>query len=353
MRALLPLLLTLALTACGGGSTTSSTSAPPPSTDTPLVATVKTASMTAMIHDDVISADAYYVPGITVGAIGAGVDLGIPELPNLSAAERAGGFALITAAKTGADIQDLNVSRVILVKDSISTELAPGSFRLVPVNNTKNQMGLLLPDGLDATYLAIAFLDSARQTVWLGVHLHPGNPGYRTYSQGQFTGESTEARYQPVLSYQHDAGGAASALATLLRKAGANVSETDAINGMMTYGETDKILARKGFSLLDMKLYLTALNLSSAGYTLTAIDSDLASLRADSSARILLPVTLFGVTHFAIQTALDSQYLYLASPLFGDVAVPRAELDAVWPDNGSGRVAFVLWTPADWVMPAI
>ena len=55
----------------------------------------------------------------------------------------------------------------------------------------------------------------------------------------------------------------------------------------------------------------------------------------------------------AIQTALDSQYLYLASPLFGDIAVPRAELDAVWPDNGSGRVAFVLWTPADWVMPAI
>ncbi len=340
MRLPLPLLFALMLAACGGGSPSASAPVVP---EQVLVSAVESAPTTLNVGDAVLAADAYFVPQAAEGDFG----IHAPAAPSLGRAQRAGGVVLISASSAAADIRDIDIRRVVSVTGDDSVEFAPDAFLMYPLGDATNRVALLLPEGLDADYLAIEIAAPAGQQVWLGAHLRPGRQVYRTYAQEQFTGESSGAPYQPVLRAQIDYSGASASLATALLKFGMAASEDAAIEGMFTYGEIDKIVERRGFSLLDMKRYLAALGLDSAGYLLADLDSDLASLVTGAS-QAIIPVNLFGITHFVIETGLDDQYLYLASPLFGNVAVPRPELDTVWPPvDERGRTIFVLLPPAD------
>lgn len=59
-----------------------------------------------------------------------------------------------------------------------------------------------------------------------------------------------------VVRQQYDFSCGSASLTTVLQEyIGLKVSEPDAMNGMLRYGETEKIVERRGFSLLDMKRY--------------------------------------------------------------------------------------------------
>lgn len=260
-------------------------------------------------------------------------------------------MVLLSASGAAPDIRAIAIRRVVGVSGADSVEFAPGTFFPLPLDNAGNRVALLLPDGFSADYLAVEIADGSGGSAWLGAHLHPERLVYRTYFQGQFTGGSSWRSYQPVLRAQADYSGASASLATILLKFGMEASEAVAMEGMLRFGEADEIVERRGFSLLDMKLFLAALGLDSAGYGLSDV-SDLNSLGA-GAAEVIIPVKLFGIRHFAIATMLSDQALYLASPLFGNVVVPRSDLDTVWPpaEGMAGRVAFELLPPAAAPLP--
>lgn len=340
MRLSLPLLFALMLSACGGESPSASAPVVP---EPVLESAVESAPTTLNVGDAVLAADVYFVPQAAEGDF----DTHAPAGPSLGRSQRAGGVVLITASGVAADIRDIDIRRVVSVTGDNSVEFAPDAFLMSPLGGVTNRVALFLPEGLDADYLAIEISAPAGQQAWLGAHLHPGRKVYRTYTQGQFTGESSGAPYQPVLHAQIDSSSASASIATVLQKFGMAVSEAAAMEGMLRFGEADKIVERRGFSLLDMKLYLAALGLDSAGYLLADLDSELASLVTGAS-QAIIPVNLFGIRHFVIEAGLDDQYLYLASPLFGNVAVPRSEVDTIWPPvDERGRIIFVLLPPAD------
>lgn len=335
---LVPALFALLLAACDGGSS----GAPAPGTLSPaLVSAVENAPAIRSVGDSVLTADAYFVPPSAEGDFAP-----IPAGPSLSGSQRAGGMVLLASSGAAMDIRSMDVRRVVAVTGDGGVEFARDAFLLSPLDDAGNRVALLLPEGFSADYLAVEIADVSGRSAWLGARLHPGRLLYRVYSQGQFTGGSGWSSYQPVLRAQFDYSGASASLATVLRKFGMDASESIAMEGLLRFGEADKIVERRGFSLLDMKLFLTALGLDSAGYGLTDL-RDLDSLRAGAG-EIIIPVDLFGVRHFAVQTRYGDQYLYLASPLFGNVAVPLAELDTVWPPVAGtvSRVAFVAWPPA-------
>lgn len=338
IRLLFPALFALVLAACDGGSS----GAPAPGALAPsLVSAVENAPAAQPVGDSVLTADAYFVPPSAEGDFAP-----IPAGPSLSRSERAGGIVLLAASGAAMDIRNMDFRRVVAVTGDDGVEFAPDTFLLSPLDNAGNRVALLLPEGFSADYLAVEMADPSGRSAWLGARLHPGRLLYRVYSQGQFTGGSGWSSYQPVLRAQIDVSGASASLATVLRKFGMEASEDFAMEGMFRFGEVDKIIERRGFSLLDMKLFLAAIGLDSAGYGLTDL-RDLDSLHAGAG-EIIIPVDLFGVRHFAVQTRYGEQYLYLASPLFGNVAVPLAELDTVWPPvTGTvSRVAFVVSPPA-------
>ncbi|PWF32682.1 peptidase, partial [Yersinia pestis] len=66
-------------------------------------------------------------------------------------------------------------------------------------------------------------------------------------------------------AYDYSCGSAA--LTTLLNGyVGTQLDEQQVMSGLMKFGETDKIVERRSFSLLDMKRFVSALGLESGGY---------------------------------------------------------------------------------------
>ncbi|MCP6210315.1 hypothetical protein NL405_28345, partial [Klebsiella pneumoniae] len=66
------------------------------------------------------------------------------------------------------------------------------------------------------------------------------------------------------------------------------------MNGLMRYGEYDRIVERRSFSLLDMKRFVTALGYNSGGFK--GQFSDLTKL--DKPA--IVPIAYAGFKHFVV-----------------------------------------------------
>lgn len=124
----------------------------------------------------------------------------------------------------------------------------------------------------------------------------------------------------PVFMPREDFSGIAAALQTLLYRADGTTTENSVITGMMTYGETDKIQARKGFSLLDAKRYLASRGYVAAGYKAYA-KQDYIELLSQTGLGLISLVYIDGYQYFVWITSADDTYLYLASPHFGNLAL--------------------------------
>jgi hypothetical protein len=77
----------------------------------------------------------------------------------------------------------------------------------------------------------------------------------------------SELKYKHIVRQAFDYSCGSAALVTILNyHLGVMVNEQQAMEGMLEKGEKDKIIERRGFSLLDMKRYVGSLGMSGAGF---------------------------------------------------------------------------------------
>ena len=82
-----------------------------------------------------------------------------------------------------------------------------------------------------------------------------------------------EFKYENINRQVYDFSCGSGALVTLINSyLGMNVTEQAAMEGMMAHGEKEKIIERRGFSMLDMKRYVLTLGAVATGYRGTLQD---------------------------------------------------------------------------------
>ena len=108
---------------------------------------------------------------------------------------------------------------------------------------------------------------------------------------------------------------------------GTNVGEREVIDGMLRYGEYDRIVDRRSFSLLDMKRYVTALGHNSGGFR--GKFSDLTSL--DKPA--IVPIAYAGFKHFVVFKGYRDGRVFVADPALGHLSFSADHFQEIWDNN--------------------
>jgi uncharacterized protein len=136
-------------------------------------------------------------------------------------------------------------------------------------------------------------------------------------------------KYRHIVHQAFDYSCGSAALTTVLEyHLGLAVTEKDAMEGMLAHGESDKIIARRGFSLLDMKRYVATLGSDSAGFR--GDINDLATLGQPA----IVPIDYAGFKHFVVVKGIRDGKVYIADPSAGNIAFSVAEFSGLW-DKGT------------------
>ncbi len=136
-------------------------------------------------------------------------------------------------------------------------------------------------------------------------------------------------KYRHIVHQAFDYSCGSAALTTILEfHLGLAVTEKDAMEGMLEHGEKEKIIARRGFSLLDMKRYVATLGSDSGGFR--ADINDLAKL--DQPA--IVPIDYAGFKHFVVVKGIRDGRVYIADPSAGNIAFSVEEFTGLW-DKGT------------------
>ena len=78
---------------------------------------------------------------------------------------------------------------------------------------------------------------------------------------------AVEDQFRGIVRQAYDYSCGSAALTTLINGyVGAQLTEQQTMDGLLRYGEYERIIERRSFSLLDMKRFVTALGLESGGY---------------------------------------------------------------------------------------
>ena len=138
----------------------------------------------------------------------------------------------------------------------------------------------------------------------------------------------SELKYRHIVRQAYDYSCGSAALVTLLNfHLGLQVSEQQSMEGMMAKGEKDKIIERRGFSLLDMKRYVASIGVDSAGFK--AEMSDLLTLNMPA----IVPIDYAGFKHFVVFRGIRDGLVFLADPSAGNITFPVREFATLWDRN--------------------
>jgi predicted double-glycine peptidase len=138
----------------------------------------------------------------------------------------------------------------------------------------------------------------------------------------------SEFKYQNLVRQRFDYSCGSAALTTVLNHyLGRQFGERQIMEGLLRYGETEKIVERRGFSLLDMKRLATALGHPSGGFR--AEFEDLEEL--DHPA--IVPIAYGGFKHFVVVKAYKDGHVYVADPALGNISFAAAKFKEVWQPN--------------------
>jgi len=148
----------------------------------------------------------------------------------------------------------------------------------------------------------------------------------------------SELKYKNIVHQAYDYSCGSAALVTILKyHLGIDVTEQQSMEGMMAFGEKDKIIERRGFSLLDMKRYLASLNVQSAGFR--AEMADLLTLDQPG----IVPIDYGGFKHFVVLRGVRGGLVFLADPAMGNISFPVDEFATLWDRN----TLFLAYPPKD------
>jgi len=145
-----------------------------------------------------------------------------------------------------------------------------------------------------------------------------------------------------VVPQQFDFSCGAAAMTTVLNfYLGQNFTEKEVMEGLLEFGESERIVERRAFSLLDMKRLATELGFPSGGFR--AEMSDLAEL--DHPA--IVPIFHAGFEHFVVVREIRDGRVFVADPSAGNLSFPIHSFKQIWQEN----VLFIIFpgdqTPVD------
>jgi len=145
-------------------------------------------------------------------------------------------------------------------------------------------------------------------------------------------------KYRHIVRQAYDYSCGSAALVTIMNfDLGVKVTEQQAMEGMMQHGEKEKIIARRGFSLLDMKRYLGSVGIDSAGFRGEL--TDLVGL--DHPA--LVPIDFGGSKHFVVLRGIKNGVAYIADPSAGNIVFSQSKFASLWDRN----TFFIVYPPKD------
>lgn len=108
---------------------------------------------------------------------------------------------------------------------------------------------------------------------------------------------------------------------------GEDVTEEKVIKGLLTVGNTEKIIERKGFSLLDMRKFAEYMGYEAAGYR-----TDLKGLVSLDKPSIV-PIVIRDYKHFVVFRGVANGRVFLADPAFGNITLLIHEFERIWHAN--------------------
>lgn len=146
----------------------------------------------------------------------------------------------------------------------------------------------------------------------------------------------SELKYRHIVHQAYDYSCGSAALVTILKyHLGLGVTEQQAMEGMLERGEKEKIIERRGFSLLDMKRYVASLGVDSAGFR--AEVKDLMTL--DNPA--IVPIDYAGFKHFVVFRGIRDGLVYIADPSTGNYVFSVDDFAKHWDRN----TLFIIYPP--------
>jgi predicted double-glycine peptidase len=139
---------------------------------------------------------------------------------------------------------------------------------------------------------------------------------------------AVETQFRGIVKQAYDYSCGSAALTTLLNGyAGQQLTEQQTMNGLLKYGEYDRIIERRSFSLLDMKRFVTALGMNSGGYR-----ADFADLiKLDKPA--IVPIAYAGFKHFVVFKAYRNGRVFVADPALGNLSFTASHFQDLWDHN--------------------
>ena len=136
-------------------------------------------------------------------------------------------------------------------------------------------------------------------------------------------------KYKHVVHQAFDYSCGSAALTTVLQyHLGLPITEQQAMEGMLEHGEREKIIERRGFSLLDMKRYVATLGSDSGGFRATM--EDLVKLGQPA----IVPIDYAGFKHFVVVKGVRDDRVFIADPSAGNIAFSVGEFAKLW-DKGT------------------
>lgn len=152
----------------------------------------------------------------------------------------------------------------------------------------------------------------------------------------------SEMKFRNIMRQAYDYSCGSAALVTILNNdLGLSVSEQDAMDGMIEHGEKEKIIERRGFSLLDMKRYVASFGVVGAGFK--GEIKDLEELKGPA----IVPIDYAGFKHFVIFRGIRGGLVFIADPSAGNIVFSVDEFRKLWDRN----TLFIMTGPKDSLAP--
>ncbi|OTG62926.1 putative pilus system C39 family peptidase FilB [Acinetobacter silvestris] len=137
-----------------------------------------------------------------------------------------------------------------------------------------------------------------------------------------------ENQFRGIVRQAYDYSCGSAALTTLLNgHVGAQLTEQQTMEGLLRFGEYNRIVERRSFSLLDMKRFVTAIGFESGGFK--GEFSDL--IKQDQPA--IVPISYAGFKHFVVYKAYKNGRVYVADPALGNISFDQERFKQIWENN--------------------
>ena len=137
-------------------------------------------------------------------------------------------------------------------------------------------------------------------------------------------------QFRGIVHQAYDYSCGSAALTTLLNgytNLNTTLTEQQVMDGLMKFGETDKIVERRSFSLLDMKRFVSAIGFESGGYR--GEFSDLVKQGQPA----IVPISYAGFKHFVVFKAYKNGRVYVADPALGNISFDEVRFKEIWENN--------------------